>query len=218
MKTETISEYCKPSSCSPRQISWAVDPGCAPKTSLIFHWQYLQPKLHSLPSHFLLCLGYLPPVIPLTVFEGASFRDEVFLWLWAPTGKETHTCDSHGIIFTSGSSYSSFTCGERLWWHLWVTTPGDLSQLDMVQYSKGNFGSGEQGGDERGKSEQGAVYCFGSPASWSAWLPCCLLSQPRQILNWGRYEISNIYGTFSYSSSGWLHFKDITSSSWGCSA
>lgn len=90
-----MSEDCKHSSCSSRQISWAVDPGCALKTSLIFHWQHSQPKLHSLPSHFLLCLCYLPPVIPLTVLEWASFRDRLFFWI----------CGSH-------------------WWrntHLWLT-------------------------------------------------------------------------------------------------
>lgn len=44
-----------------------------------------------------------------------------------------NTLNSHGIAFSSGLSYSSFTWAERVWWHPWVMAAGKLSQLDIVQ-------------------------------------------------------------------------------------
>lgn len=67
-------------------------------------------------------------------------------------------------------------------------------------------------------SQSNAAGYFGSLASWSAWLPCCLFPQLRWILNWGRCEICNICGTFNYSLSGWSRHKDTTGSSWSCFA
>lgn len=97
-------------------------------------------SIYSLLSRFQLYLGFLCPVTQLTVLrEAHNVTFALDLWLPVCRGekrkkkKHNHTLNSHGIVFTSALSYSSFTRGEKVRLHPRVMTAGHLSGLDIAQ-------------------------------------------------------------------------------------